>query len=86
MHKKLRELQQIAAEYDFVLYRRAKHLQWRHPNGAMVFTGQTLSDRRAWRQVADGRPAGDWEAVYENRVIQRPARPRNSAGGSSLFT
>ena len=51
MDKRFKALKAIADRHGFVLYSQKRHLKWRHPCGAKVTTGMTVSDHRAHRNI-----------------------------------
>jgi hypothetical protein len=49
--QKAKPLVEAAGRYGFTLFRRNKHLVFKHPSGAMLVTSATVSDRRAIRNL-----------------------------------
>tara|TARA_Y100000401_G_scaffold25721_1_gene17959 strand:+ start:3680 stop:3871 length:192 start_codon:yes stop_codon:yes gene_type:complete len=51
MRKEERELRKVANRWGFELVEWSNHFKWKHPSGAQVTTGVTLSDHRARRNI-----------------------------------
>lgn len=62
MRKEERELRKVASQWGFELVECRNHFKWRHPSGAQVTTGVTVSDHRARRNI---------EAQFRKALMQR---------------
>jgi|TARA_B100001939_G_C16901109_1_gene600024 hypothetical protein len=51
MRKEERELRKVADRWGFTLIEWKTHFKWKHPSGAQVTTGMTISDHRARRNI-----------------------------------
>ena len=51
MRKEERELRKLAKRHGFCLVKKQRHMKWRHPSGVIVFTGSTISDRKAQKNI-----------------------------------
>lgn len=51
MRKEERELRKLAKRHGFCLVKKRPHMKWRHPSGVIVFTGSTISDRKAHKNI-----------------------------------
>ena len=51
MRKEERELRKLAKRHGFCLVKKQRHMKWQHPSGVIVFTGSTISDRKAQKNI-----------------------------------
>ena len=51
MNKRKRTLTLLAKRHGYTLHSQQNHYKWKHPSGAIVTTGRTISDRRGLRNV-----------------------------------
>ena len=51
MKKQERELRKLAKQHGFSLVKKGGHIKWQHSSGVIVFTGGTISDRRALKNI-----------------------------------
>ena len=46
-----KDLNKLMKSYQFERVRTGKHYKWQGPNGAVVFTSKTASDKRALKNI-----------------------------------
>ena len=46
-----KDLNKLMRSYQFKRVRTGKHYKWQGPNGAVVFTSKTASDRRSLQNI-----------------------------------